>query len=35
VFRKSERSTLIILSDQRNFYQVLASKLNWAGEPNA
>jgi len=35
VFRKSERSTLIILSDQRNFYEVLASKLNWAGEPNA
>jgi NAD+ kinase len=35
VFRKSQRSTLIILSDQRNFYEVLASKLNWAGEPNA
>jgi NAD+ kinase len=35
VLRKSERSTLIILSDQRNFYEVLASKLNWAGEPNA
>jgi NAD+ kinase len=35
VFRKSERSTLIILSDKRNFYEVLASKLNWAGEPNA
>jgi NAD+ kinase len=35
VFRKSGRSTLIILSDQRNFYEVLASKLNWAGEPNA
>ena len=35
VFRKSARSTLIILSDQRNFYEVLASKLNWAGEPNA
>ncbi len=35
VFRKSGRSTHIILSDKRNFYQVLASKLNWAGEPNA
>ncbi len=35
VFRKSERSTCIILSDKRNFYEVLASKLNWAGEPNA
>jgi NAD+ kinase len=34
LFRKSARSTLIILSDQRNFYQVLASKLNWAGQPN-
>jgi NAD kinase len=33
--RKSARSTLIILSDQRNFYQVLASKLNWAGQPHA
>jgi NAD+ kinase len=35
VFRKSARSTCIILSDKRNFYEVLASKLNWAGEPNA
>jgi NAD+ kinase len=35
LFRKSARATLIILSDQRNFYQVLASKLNWAGQPNA
>jgi NAD+ kinase len=35
LLRKSARSTLIILSDQRNFYQVLASKLNWAGQPNA
>jgi len=35
VLRKSARSTLIILSDRRNFYQVLASKLNWAGQPNA
>jgi NAD+ kinase len=35
VFRKSARVTLLILSDQRNFYEVLASKLNWAGEPNA
>jgi NAD+ kinase len=35
VFRKSARCTLIILSDKRNFYEVLASKLNWAGEPNA
>jgi NAD+ kinase len=35
VFHKSERSTLIVLSDKRNFYEVLASKLNWAGQPNA
>jgi NAD+ kinase len=25
----------IIRSDKRNFYEVLRSKLNWAGEPNA
>jgi NAD+ kinase len=35
VFRKSEKHTLIILSNKRNFYEVLRSKLNWAGEPNA
>ncbi len=35
LLRKSPRATLIILSDQRNFYQVLASKLNWAGQPHA
>jgi NAD+ kinase len=34
-FRRSARFTRIILSDQRNFYEVLRSKLNWAGEPNA
>jgi NAD+ kinase len=35
MFRPAARKTLIILSDQRNFYEVLRSKLNWAGEPNA
>jgi len=35
ILRKSARCTLIILSDRRNFYEVLAAKLNWAGEPNA
>jgi len=35
LFRRAPRDTLIILSDQRNFYEVLRSKLNWAGEPNA
>ncbi|UCF97616.1 MAG: NAD(+)/NADH kinase [Spirochaetaceae bacterium] len=35
VFAKSAKHTLIIQSDKRNFYEVLRSKLNWAGEPNA
>jgi NAD+ kinase len=35
IFRRSDRTTLIVLSDRRNFYEVLASKLNWAGEPSA
>ena len=35
VFRKSAKHTLIIQSNKRNFYEVLRSKLNWAGEPNA
>jgi NAD+ kinase len=35
LFRRAPRDTLIIISDQRNFYEVLRSKLNWAGEPNA
>ena len=34
-FSRSARSTCIVLSDRRNFYEVLRSKLNWAGEPNA
>jgi len=32
---KSEKHSWIILSDRRNFYEVLRSKLNWAGEPHA
>jgi len=35
VFSKSAKTTLIIQSNKRNFYEVLRSKLNWAGEPNA
>ena len=35
VFRRSAKHTLIIQSDKRKFYEVLRSKLNWAGEPNA
>ena len=35
VFCKSEKYSLIIQSDKRNFYEVLRSKLNWAGEPHA
>ncbi len=35
VFGKLPRKSRIIRSDKRNFYEVLRSKLNWAGEPNA
>jgi NAD+ kinase len=35
VYSKSAKHTFIIQSDKRNFYEVLRSKLNWAGEPNA
>ncbi len=35
VFERSKEKTLIVQSDKRNFYEVLRSKLNWAGEPNA
>ncbi len=35
ILRKSEKYSHIILSDKRNFYEVLRAKLNWAGEPNA
>ncbi len=35
VFERSTEKTFIVQSDRRNFYEVLRSKLNWAGEPNA
>ncbi|RPJ09907.1 MAG: NAD(+)/NADH kinase [Spirochaetaceae bacterium] len=35
IFRKSIHSAHIIRSDKRNFYEVLRTKLNWSGEPNA
>lgn len=35
VVKKSSRYSLIIRSNKRNFYEVLRTKLNWAGEPNA
>ena len=35
IFSRSSKQTLIIQSNRRNFYEVLRSKLNWAGEPNA
>jgi len=35
VFKKSEHAAHIVRSDKRNFYEVLRSKLNWSGEPNA
>ena len=34
-FERSKEKTFIVQSDRRNFYEVLRSKLNWAGEPNA
>jgi NAD+ kinase len=35
VVSKSSKHSWIILSDRRNFYEVLRAKLNWAGEPHA
>jgi NAD+ kinase len=35
VISKSDKHSWIILSDKRNFYEVLRAKLNWAGEPHA
>jgi len=35
VVSRSNRYSWIILSDRRNFYEVLRAKLNWAGEPHA
>jgi NAD+ kinase len=35
VVKKSSKCCLIIRSNKRNFYEVLRTKLNWAGEPNA
>ena len=35
IVRKAEQKTLIIRTDRRGFYEVLRTKLNWAGEPNA
>jgi NAD+ kinase len=33
--RRAAHKALIIRSDKRSFYDVLRSKLNWTGEPNA
>jgi NAD+ kinase len=35
LIRRAPHKALIIRSDKRSFYEVLRSKLNWAGEPNA
>ncbi|HUI69049.1 MAG TPA: NAD(+)/NADH kinase [Spirochaetia bacterium] len=35
VMRRAEQKTLIVRTDKRGFYEVLRTKLNWAGEPNA
>jgi len=32
---QAPRKALIIRTDKRGFYEVLRTKLNWAGEPNA
>jgi NAD+ kinase len=34
-FRVSDSSALIVRSDKRNFFEVLRSKLNWSGGPDA
>jgi NAD+ kinase len=34
VYKRFPKRSLIIRSDKRNFYEVLRSKLSWAGEPN-
>lgn len=34
-FRKAEEKALIIHSDKRNFYEILRTKLNWSGGPDA
>jgi len=35
VIRRSPRKALIVRSRRRGFYEVLRTKLHWAGEPNA
>ena len=35
IIRRAEQKTLIVRTDRRGFYEVLRTKLNWAGEPNA
>ncbi len=35
VIEKSRSRALLALSDKRNFYEVVRSKLNWSGESNA
>ena len=35
LFTRSSNETVIIRSNERNFYQILNSKLDWAGKPHA
>jgi NAD+ kinase len=35
ILEKSHSKTLLVRSDRRNFYEVLRSKLNWSGGPDA
>lgn len=35
LIRRAAKKALIVRSDKRGFYEVLRTKLNWSGEPNA
>jgi NAD+ kinase len=35
LIRRAAHKALIVRSDKRSFYEVLRTKLNWTGEPNA
>jgi NAD+ kinase len=35
LIKRAEKKALIVLSDKRNFFEVLRTKLNWSGGPDA
>jgi len=35
LIRRAAKKALIVRSDKRSFYEVMRTKLNWSGEPNA